>query len=204
MNAAFIMVEHDGSAVGIRLARNLRRLRIARQLSLSELARATGMSKATLSSIENGRANPTVDTLASLAAALRVALVELLAELPARGAGRSCGAGPGRRTAARPARAGPRVAVVRELALPARELRELRPLAPGPAPTSTSSRAASSPARSSGSPNRPRDYAVFPADVPHQLETAGSAARILLMLRERRGSSSSRQSEPCGPLTRRR
>ena len=45
------------------LAANLRRLRIARHLSLSELARATSMSKATLSSIENGRANPTVDTL---------------------------------------------------------------------------------------------------------------------------------------------
>src|SRR6516164_5925426 len=64
------------------LAANLRRLRIARHLSLSELARATSMSKATLSSIENGRANPTVDALASLAAALRVPLGELLEELP--------------------------------------------------------------------------------------------------------------------------
>jgi transcriptional regulator with XRE-family HTH domain len=64
------------------LATNLRRLRIARRLSLSELARATGMSKATLSSVESGRSNPTVETLAALAAALRVSLGELLEEPP--------------------------------------------------------------------------------------------------------------------------
>jgi transcriptional regulator with XRE-family HTH domain len=64
------------------LAANLRRLRIARRLSLSELARGTGMSKATLSSVESGRSNPTVETLASLAAALRVSLGELLEEPP--------------------------------------------------------------------------------------------------------------------------
>jgi transcriptional regulator with XRE-family HTH domain len=62
------------------LAANLRRFRIARHLSLSELARATTMSKATLSGIENGRANPTVDTLSSLADALRVSVAELLSE----------------------------------------------------------------------------------------------------------------------------
>src|SRR5690242_17998078 len=74
------MVDHQ--AIQGVLAANLRRLRIARHLSLSELARATGSSKATLSGIENGRANPTVETLAGLAAALRVSLVELLEELP--------------------------------------------------------------------------------------------------------------------------
>jgi transcriptional regulator with XRE-family HTH domain len=64
------------------LAANLRRLRIARRLSLSELARATGMSKATLSSVESGRSNPTIETLAALGAALRVPLGELLEEPP--------------------------------------------------------------------------------------------------------------------------
>src|SRR5437660_1616148 len=68
------------SSVQELLAANLRRLRIARHLSLSELARATVMSKATLSGIENARANPTVETLAALAAALRVSMAELLAE----------------------------------------------------------------------------------------------------------------------------
>jgi transcriptional regulator with XRE-family HTH domain len=75
------MVDHH--AVQGVLAANLRRLRIARRLSLSELARATSISKATLSSIENGRANPTVDTLAGLAGALRVSIAELLEKLPA-------------------------------------------------------------------------------------------------------------------------
>ena len=62
------------------LAANLRRLRIARYISLSELARVTGISKATLSGIENAHANPTVETIAR---ALRVSLVELLEAMPA-------------------------------------------------------------------------------------------------------------------------
>lgn len=61
------------------LARNLRRLRVARRWSLSELAAATGIGKATLSAIENARGNPTVDTLATLARALEVDAGELLA-----------------------------------------------------------------------------------------------------------------------------
>jgi transcriptional regulator with XRE-family HTH domain len=64
------------------LAANLRRLRIARRLSLSQLARETGMSKATLSGIENGRGNPTVVTLAALSDALGVSVAELLDEMP--------------------------------------------------------------------------------------------------------------------------
>jgi transcriptional regulator with XRE-family HTH domain len=77
------MIDEEGPArVQEMLAANLRRLRIARHLSLSELARGTGMGKATLSGIENGHANPTIDTLAGLAVALRVSVTELLAELP--------------------------------------------------------------------------------------------------------------------------
>jgi XRE family transcriptional regulator, regulator of sulfur utilization len=77
-----MVAEATPSEIQQTLAANLRRLRIARHLSLSELARATAMSKATLSSIENGRANPTVETLAGLAGALRVSLSELLDEPP--------------------------------------------------------------------------------------------------------------------------
>ncbi|MGA7705975.1 MAG: XRE family transcriptional regulator [Solirubrobacteraceae bacterium] len=65
------------------LAGNLRRLRVARRLSLSELARATSMSKATLSGIERGSANPTIDTLTALAAALGVSIGELLEQAAA-------------------------------------------------------------------------------------------------------------------------
>jgi transcriptional regulator with XRE-family HTH domain len=74
--------DRDATDIQERLASNLRRLRIARDLSLSELARATGMSKATLSGIENARSNPTVETLAALAGALRLSLPELLEEPP--------------------------------------------------------------------------------------------------------------------------
>jgi transcriptional regulator with XRE-family HTH domain len=72
--------QSTGDDAKARLAGNLRRLRIARHLSLSELARVTSMSKATLSGIENGRGNPTVETLALLAGALHVSIADLLEE----------------------------------------------------------------------------------------------------------------------------
>jgi transcriptional regulator with XRE-family HTH domain len=63
-----------------RLAANVRRLRVARHLSLSRLARETSISKATLSAIERASGNPTIDTLTLLAGALRVSVAELLEE----------------------------------------------------------------------------------------------------------------------------
>jgi transcriptional regulator with XRE-family HTH domain len=77
------MLGESSNNVQAALAANLRRLRIARYISLSELARVTGISKATLSGIENTHANPTVETLAAIAGALRVTLVELLESMPA-------------------------------------------------------------------------------------------------------------------------
>jgi transcriptional regulator with XRE-family HTH domain len=74
--------DRNGNDVRRVLAANVRRIRIARHLSLSELARATAMSKATLSGIENARANPTVETLAGLAGALRISFSEMLEEPP--------------------------------------------------------------------------------------------------------------------------
>jgi len=79
MNDAFAMtVQSSDGDVKARLAANVRRLRVARHLSMSELARVTATSKATLSAIENGRGNPTVDTLAALAEALGASLGDLL------------------------------------------------------------------------------------------------------------------------------
>jgi transcriptional regulator with XRE-family HTH domain len=74
------MSEHTPQAA---LARNLRRLRVARRWSLADLAAATGTGKATLSAIENGHANPTVGTLAGLASALEVDVAALLEGMPA-------------------------------------------------------------------------------------------------------------------------
>ena len=156
------------------LAANLRRMRIARRLSLSELARATGMSKATLSSVESGRSNPTVETLAALAAALRVSLSELLEEPPlgevrvvragaarSHRGGRHCPlrarVGPAEVEEPEPGPAGSRAGVyVLEGKLIAGPVERVTELAPG-------------------------DYASFPVDVPHLYETGRTRARALVL-----------------------
>jgi transcriptional regulator with XRE-family HTH domain len=170
------------------LAVNLRRLRIARHLSLSELARATGIGKATLSGIENGRANPTVDTLAALAGALRISLVELLEQSPldevrivraAQGWSEQRDGVPQRLLDAIASGAGMEVA---EIALAARQMHEADAKANG-------SRAhvyvlqgklIAGPVERSTELG-PGDYASFPADVPHVYETGRHPARALLL-----------------------
>ena len=61
------------------VAANLRALRARQRLSLGQLAARAGMSKGTLSKLETGAGNPTLDTLAALAAALAVPMAELFA-----------------------------------------------------------------------------------------------------------------------------
>jgi transcriptional regulator with XRE-family HTH domain len=190
MNVPFFMIDdRDGSVIQERLATNLRRLRIARHLSLSELARATAMSKATLSGIENGGANPTVATLATLADALGVPVVELLDELPL---------GEVRVVRAATSRSGRRDGVthrvlepvlegsveVAEMSLEAREIREIHPmpagsrtslfvlegtLVAGPVERSTELGAG--------------DYMSFPSDVPHAYAAGRRACRALVLTR---------------------
>lgn len=190
MNAAFSMIDdRNGSVIQERLATNLRRLRIARHLSLSELARATAMSKATLSGIENGGANPTVATLATLADALGVPVVELLDELPLGEVRvvRAATSRPRRRD-----RVSHRVlepvlegsVEVAEMSLAEREIRELHPmpagsrtslfvlegtLVAGPVERSTELGAG--------------DYMSFPSDVPHAYAAGRRACRALLLTR---------------------
>jgi transcriptional regulator with XRE-family HTH domain len=60
------------------VADNLRRHRARARLSLSELASAAGVGKSTLSQIESGRANPSMETLWSIATALGVPFGELV------------------------------------------------------------------------------------------------------------------------------
>ncbi|MCL8013799.1 XRE family transcriptional regulator [Streptomyces sp. AS02] len=62
------------------VARNVRLLREQRGLSLAELARQAGLAKQTLSKLEQGTGNPTVDTLFSIATALGVPVTRLVAE----------------------------------------------------------------------------------------------------------------------------
>ncbi|MFB9965986.1 helix-turn-helix domain-containing protein [Sinosporangium siamense] len=62
------------------VAANIRRLREARQMSLSELSRRSGVGKSTLSSLESGTGNPTLQTLWSIAGTLGCALGDLIHE----------------------------------------------------------------------------------------------------------------------------
>ncbi len=63
-----------------RLARSLRAHREAARLSLTALAVRSGVSKASLSTIESGAANPSLETLWRLAGALGVSLGTLIGE----------------------------------------------------------------------------------------------------------------------------
>lgn len=62
------------------MARNLRARRRQRALSLSALARAAGISKSTISDLERGHGNPSVDTLWALAQALDLPFAALFAD----------------------------------------------------------------------------------------------------------------------------
>jgi transcriptional regulator with XRE-family HTH domain len=176
----------DGSVPAL-LAANLRRLRIARSLSLSELARATTISKATLSGIENGHANPTIETLVALAAALRVPLVELLEELPL-GEVRVLPAAQ-RQEGARSHRldtiAGAGDIQVAEISITAGEVRELGPLTAGTCAHVyvLSGKLLAGPVERVTELG-PGDYAVFPADVPHSYEARRHPARALVLTQE--------------------
>lgn len=64
--------------VGEVLAANLHRLRTARRMSLATLAARAALAKATLANLEQGRGNPTIETLWSLAIGLGVPFSDLL------------------------------------------------------------------------------------------------------------------------------
>jgi transcriptional regulator with XRE-family HTH domain len=64
--------------VGEVIAANLHRLRTARRMSLATLAARADVAKATLANLEQGRGNPTIETLWLLALGLGVAFSDLL------------------------------------------------------------------------------------------------------------------------------
>ncbi len=64
------------------IGRQLRELRVERGLSLSELARRAKVGKGSLSEIETGKRNPTIETLYALCAPLDVPLTALVGEAP--------------------------------------------------------------------------------------------------------------------------
>jgi transcriptional regulator with XRE-family HTH domain len=60
------------------LAANLKRARTRRGLSISELSRRSKIGKATLSQLESGAGNPTIETVFSLSRVLEVPISDLL------------------------------------------------------------------------------------------------------------------------------
>lgn len=62
-----------------RLSRNIRQLRDARGLTQQQMARVTGLPRATWANLESGAANPTLSVLHKVARALQVPLEELIA-----------------------------------------------------------------------------------------------------------------------------
>src|ERR687893_2809586 len=60
------------------VAANVRALRLDAGLTLADLAGQAGLGKSTLAQLESGRANPSVETLWALAAALRVPFARLI------------------------------------------------------------------------------------------------------------------------------
>jgi len=62
------------------LARNMRRLRAAGELSQEALADACGLNRTYLSSVERSERNISIDNIARIARALRVSASELLEE----------------------------------------------------------------------------------------------------------------------------
>ncbi len=80
--------EHDGDVNGTvrqavadaleRVAPRLKRVRLQRRLTLTDVAASTGISKSTLSRLENGQRRPTLELLLALSQAYRVPLDDLV------------------------------------------------------------------------------------------------------------------------------
>lgn len=66
-----------------RLAERLKQIRMERGWSLQQLADASGVSRSTLSRIENGEVSPTAETLGSLSLAYRMTISQVLAPIEA-------------------------------------------------------------------------------------------------------------------------
>jgi transcriptional regulator with XRE-family HTH domain len=61
-----------------KLGLNLKRIRTKKAISQGDIARELGVSRGFVSTIENGKTNPTLSTIAKLAKALNISTNELL------------------------------------------------------------------------------------------------------------------------------
>ena len=61
-----------------KLGLNLKKIRLSKGIKQVEIARTLGVDRSFVSNIENGKSNPTLSTIASLAMALGISTNELL------------------------------------------------------------------------------------------------------------------------------
>ena len=61
-----------------KLGKNLKRIRTAKAISQGDIARSLDVNRGFISTIENGKTNPTLATIVRLAKAVGVSVTELL------------------------------------------------------------------------------------------------------------------------------
>lgn len=61
-----------------KLGLNLKRIRTKKDISQGDIAKELGISRGFISTIENGKTNPTLATISKLAKALEVSIEELV------------------------------------------------------------------------------------------------------------------------------
>ena len=61
-----------------KLGQNMKRIRIAKQMTQGDICRKLGVDRAYISNVESGNKNPTLSTITKLAKALNVSVDELL------------------------------------------------------------------------------------------------------------------------------
>jgi len=62
----------------IKFGKNLKRIRTAKGITQGDIVRALGMTRGSVSNIENGKANPTLATITRIAKAVGVSVDKLL------------------------------------------------------------------------------------------------------------------------------
>jgi transcriptional regulator with XRE-family HTH domain len=72
------MQDERARLLNLRIANNIKKIRLEKQFSLSDLAKRTGFTKSYLSQIENGKKEPPISTLSKIAYILEVDLPFLL------------------------------------------------------------------------------------------------------------------------------
>ena len=62
----------------VKLGRNLKRIRTQKGVSQGDIARSLKVGRSFITNIENGKTNPTLNTIARIAKAVNVAVGELM------------------------------------------------------------------------------------------------------------------------------